>query len=67
MKTLFIITKALKPSFSMLMPGKPLNSNNFSLITASETLYATYPEAEAAIPTLGVGIFQIQKVFINEK
>ena len=61
MQTLFIITQVEKPN--------PFNANGkaFSLIQGDQQMYATYPEAEAKIPKLGKGIFQIQKVFVNEK
>lgn len=60
MQTLFIITKVLKTN------GIGQVRDSFNSITASETIYRTYQEAEVAIPNLGKGIYQIQKVFVNE-
>lgn len=58
MKTLFIITSIKKPSL--------LDPDSFELVQGSQQMYETYQEAENTIPTLSKGIYQIQKVFINE-
>jgi len=63
MTTLFVITQIKKPKFDITGTA----FSNFDSETASEKLYATYSEAEAAIPALGKGIYQIQKVFVNEE
>lgn len=58
MKILFIITGVKKPSI--------LDYTAFELVQGSQEMYLTYQEAEAAILKLGVGIYQIQKIFINK-
>lgn len=62
MTTLFIITQVRKKNPIML--GE--SSFQTDLAEPDEKGYTTYEAAAAKIPSLGKGIFQIEKIFINQ-
>lgn len=63
MTTLFIITQVRKKNPISL--GE--NSFQTDMAEPDEKPYTTYEAAASKIPSLGVGIFQIEKIFINQQ
>lgn len=62
MEILFIITKVENANVFYALQKSIL----LTAAEPNEKPYATYKEAEDKIPSLGEGLFQIQKIFGNQ-